>query len=135
GQRRGIDDREGNREEPREGLREQGLPRARRTDQEDVRLLDLDLALALGELIALVVVVDRDGELLLRLVLADHVLIEEGLDLARLRQPVLVDALFRLALLGDDVETDVDALVADVDGRAGDEFANVALVLVAERAA
>src|SRR5262249_19019583 len=32
GQRRGIDDREGDREEPREGLREQGLPRARRTD-------------------------------------------------------------------------------------------------------
>ena len=37
-------------------------------------------------------------------------------------------------VLGDDVEADVDALVADEDRRAGDELLDLALALVAERA-
>ena len=42
--------------------------------------------------------------------------------------------LFAFTLFGDDVEADVDALVANVDGGTGDQLAHVPLALVAERA-
>ena len=104
-------------------------------EQQDVRFLQFDLAAAAGrDLVPLVVVVDRDGEALLGLLLADHVLVEEFLDLHRLGKAHAAFLLFVLALLGDDVEADVDALVTDVDGRAGDQLAHVPLALVAERA-
>ena len=84
----------------------------------------------------LVVVVDGDGELLLGPLLADDVEVEELLDLFRLRK--LAGAFHRarlvLAVLGDDVEADVDALVADVDRGPGDQLLHVALRLVAEAA-
>jgi hypothetical protein len=69
---------------------------------------------------ALVVVVDRDGELLLRLLLADDVLVEQLLELVRLGEIGLL-LLLEHPVLGDDVEADVDALVADEDRRAGDQ--------------
>ena len=84
---------------------------------------------------ALVVIVDRDRERLLRLLLADHVLVENVLDLLRRRD--LGDRLGDLALLvlGEDLVAERDALVADVDGRAGDELPDRVLRLSAERAA
>ena len=42
--------------------------------------------------------------------------------------------LLLLPLLSDDIVAELDALVADVDGRPGDEFANIVLALSAERA-
>ena len=84
GQRRRVDDREGDREQLGERLREQRLAGAGRADQQDVRLGQLDVVAAarlLLDLDALVVVVDRDGELLLGPLLADDVLVEELLDL------------------------------------------------------
>src|SRR5438105_844978 len=71
---------------------------------------------------ALVVVVDGDREDLLGAVLPDHVVVEEGLDLHRRRQGDGGAVLLPLALLGDDVVAELDALVADVDGGAGDEL-------------
>jgi hypothetical protein len=38
-------------------------------------------------------------------------------------------------VVGDDVVADLDTLVADEDGRARDQLADVVLILVAERAA
>jgi hypothetical protein len=69
-----------------ERLREQRLAGAGRADQQDVRLGELDVVAAarlLLDLDALVVVVDRDRELLLGLFLADDVLVEELLDFLR----------------------------------------------------
>ena len=89
GQRRRVDDGEGHREQLGERLREQRLAGAGRADQQDVRLGELDLVAAarlLLDLDPLVVVVDRDRELLLGLFLADHVLVEELLDLLGHRQ-------------------------------------------------
>jgi hypothetical protein len=43
-------------------------------------------------------------------------------------------ALVALALLRDDVVAELDALVADVDRRPGDELAHLSLTLSAERA-
>ena len=137
GQRRGVDDREGHRQQPRERLREQRLARAGRTDQQDVRLDQLDVVPAarlLLNLEPLVVVVDGDGQLLLRLLLADDVLVEELLDLDRHRQR-RARAAIELVVVRDDVVADLDALVADEDGRSRDQLADVVLILIAERAA
>src|SRR5207247_7984960 len=72
--------------------------------------------------------------LLLGLVLADHVLVQELLDLVGGGEAGLVGASLHPAVVRDDVVADVDALVADEDGGARDQLADVVLVLVAERA-
>ena len=67
-----------------QGAGQQRLAAAGRADQQDVALVDLDVAvgvLAVDQ--PLVVVVDGDGEDLLGAVLADDVLVELLLDLAR----------------------------------------------------
>ena len=83
GQGRRVHDRERHREKLGQGLGEKGLTRAGRADQQDVGLLELDVQLPvlLQVIDALVVVVDRHRELLLGLVLTDHVPVEELLDL------------------------------------------------------
>jgi hypothetical protein len=80
-------------------------------------------------------VVDRDRELLLRLFLADDVLVEELLDLLRHgeRGPGTA-ARLEPVVVRDDVVADLDTLVADEDRRARNELADVVLILVAERA-
>ena len=84
----------------------------------------------------LVVVVDRDREDLLRLVLADHVLVEDAADLVRRRQVGLgaLAALVGGGLLADDVVAQLDALVADEHRRAGDQLPHLVLALAAEGA-
>src|ERR671937_1143915 len=56
-QRGRVRDRERHVEDPRERLREVGLAAARRAEQEDVRFLQLDVAVVLSHLDALVMVV------------------------------------------------------------------------------
>src|SRR5207248_9092230 len=62
--------------------------------------------------------------------------VEKLLDLFRLRK--LAGAFHRarliFAIFSNDVEADVDAFVADVNGRARDQLLHVALALVAEAA-
>src|SRR5881628_3727752 len=133
-ERGGVGDRERHAQHLREGLREEGLAGARGTDEENVRLLQLDLARLAARLDSLVVVVDRDGEDLLRPLLADHVLVEDVLDLGGFGERADLAALLFFPLLGDDVVAELDALVTDVHRRAGDQFADVILALPAERA-
>src|SRR5262249_13671611 len=122
-------------EEARESLGEKRLPAAGWSDEKDVRLLQLDVARHELRVDALVVIVDGDREDLLRALLADHVLIEDLLNLRRLRHGRRRgEALCLVALLRDDVVAEVDALVADVDGRAGDQLAHLVLALPAKRA-
>src|SRR5579872_97677 len=139
GQRRRVDDCEGDGEELGERLGEKRFAGAGRADEQDVRLGQLDVVARprlLLDLDALVMVVDRDRQLLLRLFLADDVLVEELLDLLRDRQGGAGPAArLELVVVRDDVVADLDALVADEDGRTGDQFADVVLVLVTERAA
>ena len=91
------------------------------------------LAVAAG-LDPLVVVVDGDREGLLGLVLTDDVAVEEVVDLARLRQLVEAELAGLGELLLDDLVAQVDALVADVDARAGDQLLDLLLALSAEGA-
>ena len=132
-----VGDRERHVEQPREGLREQRLARTSRAEQQDVGLGQLHAvaARALGaRLDPLVVVIHRDGEGLLGLVLADHVRVEELVDLTRLGQlvPGGLGGLGELFL--DDLVTEVDALVANVHAWPGDELLYLLLALSAERA-
>src|SRR5262249_8944640 len=139
GQRRRVDDRERHRQQLGKGLREQRLAGARGADQHDIRLVQLDFVAAARlflDVDPLVVVVDGDGELLLRLLLPDDVLVEELLDLLRRRQRGAGAASgLEAVVVRDDVVADLDAFIADEDGGPGDQLANVVLILVAEGAA
>ena len=96
---------------------------------------ELDVVGADARVDALVVVVDGDREDLLRAVLADHVVVEDRLDLRRLRDRGRAGVrLVLLDLFGDDVVAEPDALVADVDGGAGDELLHLLLRFAAEGA-
>jgi hypothetical protein len=68
------------------------------------------------------VVVDGDGELLLGLLLPDDVAVEEFLDFLGLGKLRFGSLGLQDPVFGDDVEADVDTLVANVDGRTGDEL-------------
>src|SRR5207237_8269341 len=79
-------------------------------------------------------IVHRDREHLLGVILTNHVVVENlayllwsGDAVARLHQRGFV-------LLANDVHAQLDALVADKDGRGGDELAHLVLALAAERA-
>ena len=136
GQRGGVGDRERDVEDPGEGLGQKRLAAAGRAEQHDVRLLQLDVVLdrVLGHLNALVVVVDGDREHPLGGLLADHVLLEDVVDLERLREALELEGRRRGELLVDDLVAEIDALIADVDARAGDQLLDLALRLAAEAA-
>src|SRR5215471_338566 len=134
GQRGRISHGEGHIEDARESLCQQRLAGAGRADQQDIRLRELDV-IVLGLVVeTLVVIMDRDREHLLGVILADDIVVKNfayflwGRNaVARLHQRGLV-------LLVDDVHAQFDALVADEYGRAGDELAHLVLALAAERA-
>ena len=103
--------------------------------QQDVRLRQLDVVVVGGaELHPLVVVVDRDRQDLLRLLLADDVVVQELVDLTGLGQLVEAELGGLGELLLDDLVAEIDALVADVDAGPGDELLDLLLRLAAERA-
>ena len=137
GQRRRIGDRERHIQEPCKRLGEQRLAATGRADQQDVAFGELDVLLALlarARLEPLVVVVDGNREDLLCRLLADHVLVEDGLDLVGFRQLVAATLGALVELLADDVVAELDTFVADEHRRPGDQFANLVLTLAAERA-
>ena len=134
GQRGRVGDRERDVEDARERLREQRLAAPGRTEQQDVRLLQLDVAVLLPHAHALVVVVDRDRERALGLLLRDDVVVQHRVDVARPRQVVEVELGRSRQLLVDDLVAEIDALVADVDAGAGDELLDLPLALAAEAA-
>src|SRR6202044_3150609 len=106
-------------------------------EQQDVGLSQLNAFIAgpvVPRLDALVVVVNGHGQGLLGLVLADHVRVEELLDLPRLGQAVPLELGGVGELFLDDLVTEVDALVAYVHAWAGDELLDLLLALTAERA-
>src|SRR5439155_6904823 len=134
GQRRRIRHRERNVENPRQRLRQQRFARTGRTDQQDVRLRQLDIVV-LGLVIeALVVIVDSDREHLLGMALADHIVVENLADFLRRRNPVARLHQRGLVFLTDDVHAQFDTFVADEYGGTRDQFADLVLALAAERA-
>jgi hypothetical protein len=82
------------------------------------------------------VVVDGNRESALGGLLANHVLLQDLVDLTRFGQVLQGEALARRRrqLLVDDLVAEVDALVADVDAGTGDQLFDLALRLAAEAA-
>ena len=122
GERGCVGDGERDVQEACQGLGHERLAGARGTDHQDVGLLELNVLVGhpLAGTNPLVVVVHGDGEDLLRLVLADDVLVEEIEDLVGLRK-LREGNLFGLGeLLVDDLVAEVDAFVTDVDAGPGD---------------
>ena len=134
GERGRIGDGEGDVEDARQRLGQQRLAAAGRAEQQDVRLLQLDLGVLGAHLDALVVVVDRHRQRPLRLLLADDVVVEDAVDLLRLGQVLEIELGRDRELFVDDLVAEVDALVADVDARTSDEFLDLPLGLSAEAA-
>ena len=161
GQGGGIGHGEGHIQHLGQGLGEQGLAATGGANQQDVRLLQagggligFPLAIALpGQ--PFVVVVHRHRQHFFGLLLAHHLLVEEGLDLVglgHLRQYGGWLGGFlagRLALgfggaagrhlafgqlLIEDLVAEIDAFVADINARAGNQLADLLLGLAAERA-
>src|SRR5439155_26063819 len=97
-----------------------------------IAFLNLDIGAAAGKLDTFVMLIDRDRELLLRFFLADDIFVKKGFNLAGLWQRRTRGHRLSLLVVGDDLVADVDALIADVDGRAGNEFLNFILRLAAE---
>jgi hypothetical protein len=83
---------------------------------------------------ALVVIVYRNGKDFLGPYLADHVLIENIVDLVRLGKLLSTRGGFFLHLFPYDVVAKLDALVADEDRRTGNQFADFMLAFATERA-
>ena len=117
-----------------ESLGEVGLPAARRAEQQDVRLLQFDVVAATDGAATLVLVLDppvvvvhRNRQDLLGVVLAHHVVVEEGTHLTGIREVLEAD-LGRIGqLLLDDLVTEIDALVADVDAGTGNQLLHLLL--------
>src|SRR5690606_25923629 len=135
GQRRRVRNRERHLQDARERLREQRLADAGRADQQDVRLLDLDVVEHAVMIDALVVVVYGNRERFLGLLLTDDVLVEHVLDLTRGGYARYRFRGFALLLLREDLVAERDTLVADVDRGAGDELLHRLLGFAAEAAA
>src|SRR5437016_6750263 len=136
GQRGRIGDHEWHVQQAGQRLCEQGLARPGRANQQDVALAQLDVILGREVLQALVVVVDGNRQDALGLFLSDHVLIEDRADLLGRRQirPRPATGRFPRGLVADDVVAQVDALVADENGRARDQLFDLVLTLAAKRA-
>src|SRR5690606_10546440 len=83
----------------------------------------------------LVMVVHGDREGTLRVLLADHILVQRVLDLPRRGQRRRRTGRLLLLLLRKDLVAQRDALVADVDGGTGDEPLHRVLRFTAEGAA
>ena len=145
-ERGGISHRKRYVQELCEGLREVGFSAARGPHDEHVRFCDLDFVdvgadariLRFARDHTLVVVVHRDGKGALRGLLTNDVGLEEVEDFIGLRELELLGLLFLLlrglGFLSDDLVAQLDAFLANVHVRAGDEPLNLFLRLAAERA-
>jgi hypothetical protein len=80
------------------------------------------------------VVVDGDGQRALGGLLPDDVLVEDVVDLDRLRKVLELEARRDRELLVDDLVAEIDALVTDVDAWPGDQLLDLPLRLAAEAA-
>ena len=88
GQRRGVGHREGHIEDARQGLGKQGLARAGRSDQQNIRFRQLHI-IVLGRMIeALVMIVDGNRQYPLGLRLADDIVVQNLADFLRRRNAV-----------------------------------------------
>jgi hypothetical protein len=79
--------------------------------------------------------IDGDGQFLLRVFLPDHVFVKEGFDLRRFRKRRAGGCGFLLSVIADDLDADINTLITDVYGGARDQLFDFILALAAEATA
>src|SRR5579871_6372224 len=79
-------------------------------------------------------IMNRDRQNTLCMLLPDHVIIEYGADILRRRNAVLGAHQMRLVLLTDDIHAQFDAFIADEYSGTSDQLTHLMLALSAERA-
>ncbi len=134
GQGRRVGHGEGHIEDARQRLGQQRLAATGRADQQDVRLGDLDIGVLGAGAEPLVVIVDGDGQDALGGLLADHIVVEDGENIARGRHAITRAHQMRFVLFADDIHAQLDAFIADENRRPGDQLADLVLALSAEGA-
>ena len=131
----GVGDGEGHLQHPGQGLGEQGLAAASGAHEQNVALLELHVVAA-AEIDALVVVIYRHRQGHLGGLLADDILVQHLVNLPGGGDGVGDlpggGVLDQVALILQDAHAQLDALVADIGAGAGDEPADLILVLAAE---
>lgn len=123
----------------REGLRKHRLAHTRGSEKNDIALLDLNIAV-LRAVYSLIVVIDRDAQRFLRLVLTYNILVELLFDLMGLGERLIARALTALAagtlfVRLNYIEALLHTLVADIHPRTGDKLLDLILCFLAERTA
>jgi len=78
--------------------------------------------------------VNGDGELLLRLLLADYVFIEKRFDLGGFGERWARGSRLLLGVVADNFYADINAFVADINSRAGDQLPDLILTFSTEAA-
>src|SRR5580704_5442400 len=117
GKRGSVDDCEGHIEHARKSLSQKGLASAGGTDQQNIGFREFHIAGLFVQEDALVVIVNGDGKLLFRFVLADYVAIEKGFDLGRAGQASINRTSLLALFVFQNLLADAHALVADVGPR------------------
>ena len=136
---RRVRDRERDIQKPCERLRKKRLAGTGRSQHHDIGFLKLHIDLFRCEQ-SLIMIVDRNGEDLLCLLLTDDILIEKSLDLHRLFQvdPAIFLTGVRIVLFFFlyDLRADLNTLITDVYScRSGDQLSHLIFRLSAEAAA
>src|SRR5215831_2190587 len=127
-----VNDGEGHAQHARQCLRQQSLAGAGGPNQRDIGFLNLDVGAAAGQFNALVMLVDGNSQTLLGFFLSDYIFIKEGFDFVWLGQGRPRRYRFRLLIIADDLVTNINAFITDVDRRPGYELLNFILRLTAE---
>ena len=97
--------------------------------------MDLDVGTPLCKFQTLVVLINSDTETLLGFLLADHVFVQKVFNILRLRQVSANSCRIGPFVVMNDLVTDIDAFIANVNAGASDQFSNVVLRLAAKRTA
>ncbi len=82
----------------------------------------------------LIVIVHGDRKYALGVILTDHVIVEHLANIARTGNSIARLDERGLVLFTDDVHAELDAFVANEDGRPGDQLPDLVLALAAKRA-
>src|SRR5205823_436630 len=137
GERGSVADGEGHVENPRQRPSQERFTAAGRTDEQDVALVHLDVAVPLvAKAQALVMIVHRDGKDLLGAMLADHILVELVLEVARrgdVREKGLGNSPAAFFLI-DDGLAELDTFTTNIDvARSFDQRADIPVALATKR--
>jgi hypothetical protein len=81
------------------------------------------------------VLVHGNRQTFFRLILTDHILVQESFDIGGLRQISSRGGTFRLLVVIDYLVTDINAFIANVNARSGDQFLYIVLRFAAKRTA